>query len=440
MDSKLTRASEKQVSLNGTTPVALVNKENDVDEQFLNSDDQLLKLKEENYNLRTSLKDLQIKLSLASRAKDQEIAELTAKLEKFHLEMADLESFASKCEEKNEYLTKKLDLFESTLKSQIKHHAQSKDDLLEEIDQIEDPFALVIINKLLLNAGVWNSDVSERKTRTSFKSTPENELVRGKQYEKLNHKLLRLQQDCRNLSGENSTLKTQNHFLLKQLEFAEKQLISKGIRPAYSSSNNQNCADTEYQICQIFGIDDESRLIDSLKKIEKAYHYVPVMQETLEYVFAIVTQNSFMPVKCTSSSQLVEILENWVDNLRDYQNLVTQLFDILNIQEESLKNRTHLITSIKELALSNTRKDPLLSAHPDNEKENITLDQSNLVEEFKRLKKMNNTAEFFCEEAKRKLRLPSSYSNEALFTKILKVLESPDLFRDLPKSETSFTN
>jgi hypothetical protein len=440
MDSKLTRASDKQFGVNGTPTVTLANRDGEAEDQFLNSDDQLLKLKEENYNLRTSLKDLQIKLSLASRAKDQEILDLQARLEKCQLEVINTKSFANKCEEKSEYLSKKLDLFESALKSQIKNQSQSKDDLLEEIDQIEDPFALVIINKLLLNRGVWNSAVSERKTKSSFKSSPETELLREKQFEQLQHKSMRLQQEFRDISNENSTLRTQNHFLLKQLEFAEKQLISKGLKPTYGNSADRDYMDTEYQICQIFGIEDESRLIESLKKIEKAYHYVPVMQEALEQVFAVVTQNSFMPVKCSSTSQLVEILENWVDNLSDYQNLVTQLFDVLNIQEENLKNRTHLITSIKELALSNTRRDHLLSVNSRPEKENLNTDQVDLLEEFKRLKKMNNTTEFFCEEARRKLRLHSSYSNEALFTKILKVLENPDLVRDLPKTETSFTN
>ena len=408
-------------------------------EDYLNADNQILKLKEENYNLRSSLKDLQIKMNIIAKSRDQEVQEIQGKLDRAFGEMNSLKAYAEDCENKNTYLQKKLDLFEGTLKGQIKNHSQSKDDLLEEIEQIEDPFALVIINKLLFNSGIWTNEPTDRRyTKSSFKSAPENEMVKRSEQTKLQNRLNHLQHDFKDLSVEVSTLKTQNQFLLKQLEFAEKQLVSKGVKSSFGKSDLGNKFNTELQICSMFGIQDESRMIDSLLKIQRAYQYVPVMQETLEQIFSIVTDNHFMPVNCNSTTQLVEVLENWVDNLKDYQNLVTQLFDILNVQEENLKNRTHLITSIKELAMSSTRRDHFLSSMPKADKENVQFETNEILDEFKKLKKMNNTTEFFCEEAKNKLKLPPSYSSEALYTKILRVLENPELLKDLNKTETSF--
>ena len=99
---------------------------------------------------------------------------------------------------------------------------------------------------------------------------------------------------------------------------------------------------------------------------------------------------------------MIEIIENWATNLKDYQSLVHNLFDILGIDDDSLKNRTFLLESIKEL----------VNIHFDEEAEED--EKYNVLTE---MQKNQASFKFFCEEAKRKLGL-ENYSNEAMFDKI----------------------
>ena len=356
------------------------------DNIILGGETQTQKLREENYNLRISLKEAQNKINEEISKREDDYKKFIRQIDEIKSENHSLNTYLKRSEEMTNSLKQKVKLYEIALKEQIKGKANAREEAIMEVDKIEDPIALVIINKLLFSEKESNKNISsnEKQMRNQRFSVRES---------------------------DSSTLKTQNAFLLKQLEFAEKQLKKNETNVNFSYKNKN--LEFENYIIEIFGLPINTDVVNALEKIAKAYSYFPVIQETLESCLQIITQNKFIPTQVNSLTEINEILEGWSENLGDYQELVDQLFGILQINDDELKNRKNLILSIKKLIKDN-----------ENQERNNSINQNknNYLDSF----------EIFIESAKNKLFLPIEYSNDALLAKILGILNQKQI------SNTSF--
>ena len=371
-------------------------------------DDNYLKLQRENHKLRTSLKDLQNKMMAMTSTKDNEDSDVHKRLQEYKDKMNHMSQYVAGLETELESCQKNLSFLQDVLKQQIVGGIESTEELLAELDKVEDPFAIVLINRII---NTYNK--KEGSSKNSFKtrqhSGKDKDAGLYRALEDYQKRAKKLELENKALNEEIETFRTQNDFLVNQLDFAQKQLEYKSRRSHNSASSQPDTIVA--QICEIFGIRDQERILESVEKILVAYQYLPSLQNTIEKIYTIVTEKSCVQVECTSNEQLVEIIDNWASNLQDYQNLVVELFDVMNIKKEDHKNRTHLIHSIKQMM---EERDDI---------ENSVIGNSDIVDELKRLKKQVMGIEFFVDEAKQKLGLDESYSNEALFSKILKALD-----------------
>lgn len=373
--------------------------ENNQGTKELNKNEFSDKILKENRILKSSLKELHLKQKNKEISKKNEINSIKKRLEKLLLKNKEIKRYNNTLEEEIESLKKNNKILQTAVKNKIRDK-ESNEEIMDNLEKINDPEAIVLINKLLENL--------KRKENNSSHSQKSN----NKEIKKYTRKIKHLEFEKKEYLQQLDTIKTQNDFLINQLNFAQKKLTK--------SNKKTNPTDPDeliYKICQIFGIKDENKLEKDLLKIKKAYQYLPSLQETVERIYTIITEESCIPMICTSNTQLVEIIENWASNLTDYQNLVRQLFEVLQISDEALKNRTYLIESIKELVGQNLEGSFEGSRAPGNDE---------LVSEISKLKKGQNTFQFFVEEAKNKLNLPEHYSNEALFSKILTNLKEEE--------------
>lgn len=367
----------------------------------------ILKLKRENKQLKSSLKELQAKITELSSANEIDESSAQKKLHELKEHNNHLKQYVSGLECELESCQKNVHFLQDVLKQQIVGGLESTEELLAELDKVEDPFAIVLINRII---NTYNKP--QNMNKTSFKSrqtsNPEQEASVYKALEDSQKRVKRLELDKKTMIGEIDVLKTQNDVLTKQLEFAQRRFEPRD-RKSYTSASSQ--AETVLsQVCEVFGIRDQNNMLECVEKIYTAYQFLPSLQNTVEAIYTIVAEKSCMPVECNSNEQLVEVIENWASNLVDYQNLVVDLFDVMKISGEDQKNRTHILQSIKHLM--DDRSDI----------ENMVIDGSEALEELKKLKKKSIGVDFFVEEAKAKLGLDGTYSNEALFSKVLKSL------------------
>lgn len=310
----------------------------------------LKKYQEENYRLKTLLKEAKLKSDMANAERENELLRQADEIVRLKTENTDLKALLREKETESKELTHKLVTFQKALKTQIRSKsASAKDDIIQEIEQIDDPYALVVINKLMfgpqLPQGPQILQNTSQNTQ-SFKTELESAKYQIEQEHKQTlRKLTLLNEEAHK---ELKTLKEQNAFLLSQLDFAEKQLETKGVKPDFGHTKKENTA-LKSEICRIFQLGPDDDVIDCLVKIERGYQYVPMMQETLEQVYTILTENDVLPVMCTSKNQMIEILENWAANLNDYQNLVKTLFEVMGITNPNFKSRTYLVESIRKL-------------------------------------------------------------------------------------------
>ena len=377
----------------------------------------LKKYQEENHRLKTILKESKLKFETGNIEKESELMRQASEIIKLKNENHELFNKSKIQELEKKELCQKILVFQLALKNQIKSKTQSKEELMQEIDQVEDAYALVVINKLLFGNDKKQDCENDNKKKV------ESERIQNLLDLENKKTIMKLSSIKTNNEQEIQTLKSQNDFLLTQLEFAEKQLVAVGVKPDYNHENFESI-DLKNALCDIFGFSADEDILEALHKIERGYQYVPVMQEILERVFLIITDNQFLPAMCNSKNQMIEILENWAGNLVDYQHLVKTLFEIMGITESALKNRTYLVESIKKMVFNVTSEKAESQSIRFRDDRNPS---EEIFEEIKKLKKENNTVEFFCEDAKSKLNLPVSYSNEALYSKILKILEDSDV-------------
>ena len=357
------------------------------------------KILKENRILKSSLKELHLKEKNREISKKNEVNSIKKRLDRLLLNNKEIKRYNSTLEEEIDSLKQNNKILQNALKNKIRDK-ESNEEIMDNLEKINDPEAIVLINKLLENL-----KIKENNNSSYFHQKNDN-----KEIKKFNRKIKHLEFEKKEYLQQLDTMKTQNDFLVNQLNFAQKKLTK--------SNKKTNVTDSDeivYKICEIFGITDERKIEKDLLKIKKAYEYLPSLQETVERIYTIITEESCIPMICTSNTQLVEIIENWASNLTDYQNLVHQLFEVLQINDEALKNRTYLIESIKELVGQNLNGRSL--------DESRGSPNDDLINEISKLKKGQNTFQFFIEEAKNKLNLPAHYSNEALFSKVLKNLK-----------------
>ena len=377
--------------------------------------DLAMRLQKENVNLRSSLKELQQKMNLlANNENDEGYQQI--RLKEKNEKIQQLTQYTNALEEELEGCQKNLNFMQDALKQQIVGYSDDFDELVGELDQIEDPYAIVIINKLLTS----NSRIN-RTNKTSFTSKFDDAENTGvnKAFQDYQKKVKKLLYEKKQMMAENDTLKTQNDFLTNQLNFVQKKLAHSNKKAYSMNTLPPNSDDLQSAICVMFGIRDSSKLIENLKRIQKAFEFLPTLQKTVEQIYQIVCDRSCIPVVCNSHDQLIEIIENWASNLNDYQDLVSELFNILKINEEDQKNRTHLIQSIRKLACDSSS----INNYDHNEK------GPEVISELKNLKKKVSAIDFFIEEARKKLNLDDDYSNEALFVKVLKFVDMPQIYR-----------
>lgn len=182
------------------------------------------------------------------------------------------------------------------------------------------------------------------------------------------------------------TLQTQNAFLLSQVGFLERRL---------EGAQRPGGEDQLHALCRILGAREPSRLVEAATKVQQVCRQLPPLQSTLQDIHALVSENNIIPVSCGSLADLVEILENWAGNLRDYHQLVRDLFELLRITDERQKNRSFLLESVRRLAGRGGADPP----------------------------RAGSAAEFFVEEARRRLALPVDASAQAVLAKALRALE-----------------
>lgn len=238
---------------------------------------------------------------------------------------------------------------------------------------------------------------AEKNSQTPSQYNPSARLL--KDLEQMELKVKKSNYEKKEVLKEVSSLKQQNEFLLSQLNYTQRKakLVKDDGFDPYQQLQ---------EVCSILGIQDESNLRESLLKIKKVFDSVPQLQELVERIFQIATEDSCIPVRCDSKEQLIEIIENWAANLKDYQSLVLSLFEILGIEDDTMKNRTFLLESIKEL----------VNIQCEEEQEN------GAQEQIQELQKKQSNFRFFCEEAKKRLKI-KDYSDEALFEKIFQVID-----------------
>lgn len=53
-----------------------------------------------------------------------------------------------------------------------------------------------------------------------------------------------------------------------------------------------------------------------------AFDLIPSLKETIERIYQVVNNNSLVKFECHSQDQLVGIIEQWAENLSDYNSLV----------------------------------------------------------------------------------------------------------------------
>ena len=368
------------------------------------------RVQEENAVLRASLKESQKTLAELSTLKDNEIRTLKQSVKDLRQTIDSLHKQIETLERSEASGEKHIRLLQKALKSNITSNGETIDDLLTEIDKITDSQALLVINKL-----VSTDRTKGRKTVSNFPQDTLSRLEKEDQKQKF------------------ETLQTQNNFLLNQLAFLEKQLDQQNKKPA--GRRNEEDERSFEAACRLLGIKDRSRAMESAIKIQKALSQVPSLQKALEEIYMTVIERSCIPVSCDSQAELLEALENWAGNLRDYQQLVQDLFEILQIEDERFKNRTHLVESIRDLARGdNARLKAALRER---------VPAQNDTDPLRKQQKLSSTVEFFLEEARKRLHLSPDYSSQALFSKILKILDensSANENRDISVKDDSIAN
>lgn len=372
------------------------------------NDENYNKLMRENQNLRSSLKELQQKMTAMTSSKDARDRPDQKKVQEYKDKHKNMSKYIETLETELESCQKNLDFMQDVLKKQIVGGLESTEELLKELDKVDDPFAIVLINRII---NTYNKKDGSNKGTFRMRQTSNGESEHSvyKALEDSQKRVKRLELENKALITEIETSKSQNDFLLNQLSFTQKKLEERDRRSHHS--NGSEADSILSQICEIFGIRDQDRILECVNKICKAYEYLPSLQTTIENIFTIVTEKSCIQVEVNSNEQLVEIIDIWSSNLVDYQNLVVELFEVMNIRSEDKKHRTHLIHSIKQLMEDR------------NDIENSIIGSSEIVDELKKLKKQAMGIEFFVDEAKARLGLEEPYSNEALFSKVLKFLD-----------------
>ena len=370
---------------------------------------ELQRLHQENKNLKSSLKEMQRKLTAMVNSTENAEKRLKNQQLTQEREAEKHRKYVSALEEDLESCKNSLDYLQDVLKNQISGKMDSTEELVSELEKVEDPFAIVLINRII-------NTYNRRSGKSSFKSRYDNnEQSLQKALEDYQKKVRRLAGDKKTLKEEIEILKSQNDFLTNQLDFSNKKVVQEKKRAKLYGTE----VGIE-KVYDILGISEDENLLEGLERIRDAFTLLPDLQQTVEEIFTIVTKKSVMPVDCDSNEQLVAVIHNWSSNLADYQNLVFELFDILKIDTEDEKNRTHLLKSIREV-IDGCREEKVQPA---------------VMEQVKRLQKEAMGVEFFLDEVKDRLGVDKTYSRESVFSKVLKIVsERKDTENEIEENE-----
>ena len=362
------------------------------------------RLQQENNKLRSSLKDYQKKYDSLLSSKERMEKMLKMQISELKGEGGKSQKYVTALEEDLEECKNNLNFLQGVLKNQIAGSIDSTEELMNELDKVEDPFAIVLINRII---NTYNQRSNKSSFKSKYHSTGEDEASMYRALEDYQRKVKRLANDKKTLMDELSILKSQNDFLTNQLDYSQKKMNQEKRKARlYGTEVGID------KVYDIFGLSEGEDLIEGLERIQQAFAMIPELQRTIEAIFNIVVRDRVTPIQCDSNEQLIGIISTWSANLSDYNNLVLELFEIMQIENEDMKNRTDLIKSIKEV-MENRQE---TGAQEE--------DRGKIMEEIRRLQKEGLSMSCFIDEAKEHLRIDNSYSNEAVLNKVLIFIKS----------------
>ena len=362
------------------------------------------RLQQENNKLRSSLKDYQKKYDSLLSSKERMEKMLKMQISELKGEGGKSQKYVTALEEDLEECKNNLNFLQGVLKNQIAGSIDSTEELMNELDKVEDPFAIVLINRII---NTYNQRSNKSSFKSKYHSTGEDEASMYRALEDYQRKVKRLANDKKTLMDELSILKSQNDFLTNQLDYSQKKMNQEKRKARlYGTEVGID------KVYDIFGLSEGEDLIEGLERIQQAFAMIPELQRTIEAIFNIVVRDRVTPIQCDSNEQLIGIISTWSANLSDYNNLVLELFEIMQIENEDMKNRTDLIKSIKEV-MENRQE---TGAQEE--------DRGKIMEEIRRLQKERLSMSCFIDEAKEHLRIDDSYSNEAVLNKVLIFIKS----------------
>lgn len=362
------------------------------------------RLQQENNKLRSSLKDYQKKYDSLLSSKERMEKMLKMQISELKGEGGKSQKYVTALEEDLEECKNNLNFLQGVLKNQIAGSIDSTEELMNELDKVEDPFAIVLINRII---NTYNQRSNKSSFKSKYHSTGEDEASMYRALEDYQRKVKRLANDKKTLMDELSILKSQNDFLTNQLDYSQKKMNQEKRKARlYGTEVGID------KVYDIFGLSEGEDLLEGLERIQQAFAMIPELQRTIEAIFNIVVRDRVTPIQCDSNEQLIGIISTWSANLSDYNNLVLELFEIMQIENEDMKNRTDLIKSIKEV-MENRQE---TGAQEE--------DRGKIMEEIRRLQKEGLSMSCFIDEAKEHLRIDNSYSNEAVLNKVLIFIKS----------------
>jgi hypothetical protein len=208
--------------------------------------------------------------------------------------------------EQNSALKRDFDQLSQKVKGQI--YSDIDDEFVKrEIEKIKDPSSYSALRSIVTRTNRLKAE------NLSLQKELHGESQRIMQAQKMGSSM---QNKNRVITGEVKALrakvdqlKTQNDFLLNELEFSQRKMKSKrqaGAGPkAAQGADGVGGADSGYKkivsdVCEILRIEDASNLVDSIKTIETAYQFLPSLQLTVENIFKIVTEGNIFDTPINS--------------------------------------------------------------------------------------------------------------------------------------------
>ena len=195
---------------------------------------------------------------------------------------------------KNEELKTELTILTETLNQKFMKEINSEA-IQNEIKRVKDPSSYSALRAILTKMNRMETDMRAMEAELAEEGHKLNHADRLKSTYKTKNK--QILGEVQSLRAKVDQLKTQNDFLLNQLDYSERKA---GIRNNLGAQGAGEYKAKIRQICDIFRIEDESMLLDSIKTIEVAYQFLPSLQVTVENVFKIVTEENIFDTPINS--------------------------------------------------------------------------------------------------------------------------------------------